>query len=174
MEFSHNQKVHSTTKQTPFYLMMGYEPKDIPLAFETTNTLTAEWRLKTLKEAQNEASAAHELTRQKMAKQSTQGFTPFKKGDKVWLDSWNLKIGYPSWKLQPKREGPFEVTEVLGHVTYHLKLPNQWQIHPIFHASLISPYRETEAYGPNYLLPPPDLIEGEEEYEVEAIVAHRK
>jgi len=42
MEFSHNQKVHSTMKQTPFYLMMGYEPKDIPLAFEKTNAPTAE------------------------------------------------------------------------------------------------------------------------------------
>ena len=42
MEFSHNQKIHSTTKQTPFYLMMGYKPKDIPLAFEKTNAPTAE------------------------------------------------------------------------------------------------------------------------------------
>ena len=174
MEFSHNQKVHSTTKQTLFFLMMGYEPKDIPLAFKTTNAPTAEWRLKTLKESQNKASAAHELARQKMAEWSTRGFTPFKKEDKVWLDSQNLKIGYPSQKLQPKREGPFEVTEVLGHITYCLKLLNQWQIHPIFHASLLLPYHETKAYGPNYPLPPPDLIEGEEEYEVEAIIAHRK
>jgi len=42
MEFSHNQKVHSTTKQTPFYLMMGYEPKDIPLPFDRTNAPTVE------------------------------------------------------------------------------------------------------------------------------------
>ena len=33
MEFCHNQKVHSTTKQFPFYLMMGYESTNIPLAF---------------------------------------------------------------------------------------------------------------------------------------------
>ena len=146
MEFSHNQKVHSTTKQTPFYLMMEYEPKDIPLVFETTNAPTAEWRLKTLKEAQNKASAAHELARQKMAERPIWGFTPFKKEDKVWLDGRNLKIGYPSQKLQPKREGPFEVTKVLEHVTYCLKLPNQWQIYSVFHASLLSPYRKTEAY----------------------------
>ena len=29
------------------------------------------------------------------------------------------------------------------------------------------------AYRPNYSRPPPDLIEGEEEYEVEKIVNHR-
>jgi len=64
MEFSHNQKVYSVMKQSPFYLMMGYEPKDIPLAFENTNMPTAEQRLKTLKKARNEASAAYEFTRQ--------------------------------------------------------------------------------------------------------------
>ena len=31
MEFSHNQKTHSTTHQSPFYLMYGYEPKDIQI-----------------------------------------------------------------------------------------------------------------------------------------------
>jgi len=32
----------ATTKQTPFYLMMGYEPRDIPLVFEKTNAPTTE------------------------------------------------------------------------------------------------------------------------------------
>jgi len=147
MEFSHNQKIHSVTKQSLFYLMMEYEPKDIPLAFENTNTSTAEQRLKTLKEARNEASAAHKLTRQQMAEQSTQEFTPFEKGQKVWLDRRNLKIGYESRKLAPKREGPFEITEVMGPVIYCLKLPNQWRIHPVFspclpHLSLITLSRD--------------------------------
>jgi len=71
MEFSHNQKVHSVTKQSPFYLMREYKPKDIPLAFENTNTPAAKQRLKILKEARNEASAAYELTRQWMAEWST-------------------------------------------------------------------------------------------------------
>jgi len=74
--------------------MMGYEPKDIPLVFDRTNAPTAEQRVKTLHEARNKAAAAHELVRQKMAERSTQGFTPFKKGEQVWLDGWNLKIGY--------------------------------------------------------------------------------
>ena len=174
MEFSHNQMVHSVTKKSPFYLMHGYEPKDIPLAFDRTNTPAAEQRVKELSDARKKASAAHELARQKMAERTTQGFTPFLKGEQVWLDGRNLKIGYPSRKLAPKREGPFKITDVLGPVTYHLELPHQWRIHPVFHASLLSPYRETDAYGPNFPQPPPDLIEGEEEFEVEAIITHRK
>ena len=42
----------------------------------------------------------------------------------------------------------------------------------MFHASLLSPYHETTAHGPNFSRPPPDLIDGEEEYEVERVVNH--
>jgi Chromo (CHRromatin Organisation MOdifier) domain len=48
-----------------------------------------------------------------------------------------------------------------------------WNIHPIFHNNLLTPYIETNAHGPNFTRPPPDLINGEAEYEVEAIKSHR-
>jgi hypothetical protein len=35
------------------------------------------------------------------------------------------------------------------------------------------PYKETELHGPNETRPPPDLVEGQEEYEIEAIISHR-
>jgi hypothetical protein len=44
----------------------------------------------------------------------------------------------------------------------------------VFHVDLLTPYRETEFHGVNYDKPPPDLINGEEEYEVERIVASRR
>jgi len=76
--------------------------------------------------------------------------------------------------MKPKREGPFEITEVLGPVTYRLKLPNSWRIHNVFHATLLKQYKETETYGDNFTNPPPELVEGEEVYEVETILNHRK
>ena len=76
-------------------------------------------------------------------------------------------------KLAMKRVGPLEIVEVLGPLTYRLKLPQQWRIHDVFHASLLTPVRENDTHGPNFALPPPDLVEGEEEYEVEAITGHR-
>ena len=174
MEFAHNNRTHETTKQTPFYLMGGYEPKAFPIAFENTNIPSVEQRMVMLQRARDEAKAAHELARQKMAERITRGFKPFKKGDQVWLEGKNLKTLYESKKISPKREGPFEIQEVLGPLTYRLTLPVRWKIHPVFHAALLTPYRQTQAYGPNYPNPPPDLIEGEEEYEVEAIIAWRK
>jgi hypothetical protein len=75
------------------------------------------------------------MTRQMMLARTNRSFTPFNQGDKVWLDSKNLKIGYPTRKLAPKREGPFEILRVISPHAYLLKLPNQWRIHPVFHAT---------------------------------------
>ena len=61
----------------------------------------------------------------------------------------------------------------MSPVVYELELPPQWKIHPVFHASLLTSYLETSAHGPNYTRPPPDLVEGEAEWEVERILAHR-
>ena len=48
-----------------------------------------------------------------------------------------------------------------------------WKIHNIFHASLCSPYKETEAHGPNFSKSPTNLIGTKEEYKVEQIVSHQ-
>ena len=90
----------------------------------------------------------------------------------MWLEATNLHLNYPSRKLAPKQQGPFEITQVLSPLTYHPRLPSTWKIHDIFHASLLSSYKETEAHGPNFSKLPPDLISTEEEYEVEWIVSH--
>ena len=76
--------------------------------------------------------------------------------------------------MKPKREGPFVITEVLGPVTYLLLLLASWQIHNVFHATLLRKYKENEVYGENFMEPPPELVEGEEVYEVETILNHRK
>ncbi|THH01894.1 hypothetical protein EW145_g6836 [Phellinidium pouzarii] len=47
-----------------------------------------------------------------------------------------------------------------------------WRIHPVFHASLLTPFAETDSHGPSFTQPPPDLIDGHEEFEIEAIVSH--
>jgi hypothetical protein len=40
----------------------------------------------------------------------------------------------------------------------------------MFHANLLTPYKETELHGPNFTRPPLDLIDGEKEYKVERIL----
>jgi hypothetical protein len=75
-------------------------------------------------------------------------------------------------KLAPKCYRPFTIERVISLVIYKLWLPISWCIHDVFHASLLSPYHEMTAHGPNFTQPPLDLINGEEEYKVECIVSH--
>ena len=173
LEFTHNNRRHADRPNTPFELMFGESPIAIPLSFESTKYPTMEDKMKTLKRNREEALAAHELARTRMADRRKSTFSPFRKGDQVWLDSRNLKTMYHK-KMKPKREGPFTITEVLGPVTYRLQLPTSWRIHNVFHATLLKPYRETETYGRNFPEPPPELLEGEEVYEIENILNHRR
>jgi len=97
-------------------------------------------------------------------------FKGFKIGHKVWLKGTNIKQPYDSKKLSPRRYGPFEVVAKISHVAYKLQLPETWGIHNVFHASLLTPYKETEEHGENFIEPPPETIEGEEEWEIEQIL----
>ena len=56
---------------------------------------------------------------------------------------------------------------------YQLDLPIQWKIHDVFHIDLLTPYQEMDFNGPNFVPPPPNLIDGEEEYEIEEILDAR-
>jgi hypothetical protein len=69
------------------------------------------------------------------------------------------------------------VIDVINPVAFHLELPLQWKqkkIHPVFHASLLLPYKEMEEHGANFPELPPDLVEGEGEYEVEQVLDLRQ
>ena len=100
-------------------------------------------------------------------------FIPYMVGQKVWLEGTNLQLAQPSSKLGPRRYGPFIISKVISPVVYRLKLPASWKMFPTFHASLLSSYHETTEHGANYLEPPPDVIEGQEEYEVEEVLGQQ-
>ena len=108
-----------------------------------------------------------------MQDQLVKGNTKFKlyqEGDKVWLEGTNLRIPYETQKLSPKWYRPFRVAAKISDVAYQLELPKTWRIHPMFHTSLLTPYKETEAHGSNFVKPPLEIIEGEQEWEVEQIL----
>ncbi|KAJ3524273.1 hypothetical protein NMY22_g11070 [Coprinellus aureogranulatus] len=173
LQFVHNSRNHADRTSTPFELIMGTQPRALPEVFEKSSFPTNEKRFKHLDRSRNEALAAHELGRNRMIERSAREWKPFKKGDKVWLEARNLKLPYKSKKLAPRRQGPFEIEEEIGLRAYRLKLPEGWKIHNVFHISLLSPFKTTDTHGPSFPEPPPDEIEGEEEYEVEGIINHR-
>ena len=109
----------------------------------------------------------------KTAEKSGTPLAQYNTGDQVWLEGKNLQLPHQVTKLAPKRYGPFKIIKEISPVAYRLQLPLTWTIHDVFHASLLSPYSETPSHGPNFSRPPPDLIRGEEEYEVESIRSHQ-
>ena len=151
LEFSYNMKPHANQRDSPLFLQMGYNPTSIPTAFPITNIPATQERLLLLQKAREEANAVHELARQKMMERNTRGFTPFKIDDKVWLESKYLKLRHESKKLALKREGPFTIAEVLNPLNYRLSLSENWRIHSVFHASLLSPFKQNEIHGENFI-----------------------
>ena len=88
----------------------------------------------------------------------------FKIEDQVWLEGRHLRTNQSTTKLVPRKHGPFPIVQVMSPVNYHLKLPMQWSIHPVFHIDLLTPYHETPMHRPNYQHPPLELVDGAEEY----------
>lgn len=138
MEFTHNNWQHSDRQWTFFELILGKSPVAIPISFKNTKfPLIEEW-IESLQKYWEKALVAHELARRKLAERKENKFILFIKRQQVWLDSRNLKTNYHK-KMSPQKKGFFKISEVLGPVTYCLKLPETWRIHNIFHAVLLMP-----------------------------------
>ena len=109
-----------------------------------------------------------------MTKIGGKTWNPFIIGDQVWLEATNIEHPLLPRKLVPRRYGPFPVIQVLSKVAYKLRLPKHWKIHPTFHAELLSPYQTNEWYGKPKASPQLETIDGQEEFEVDKILDHRK
>src|SRR5947208_15993201 len=160
-----------TTKHSPFEVLMGFLPKghQVFCHSQMGSIMNRHDRISQLRQ-EVELNIKHA---QELAIKGSK-FKPFKEGQNVWLDSKNLKTTHPITKLRPKRYGPFKVTKAVSHIAYQLDLPPSWKIHNVFHASILSPYKETPEHSRNFPEPPPDLINREEEWEVERVVGMRR
>ena len=165
----HNNRRNQTTGLSPNQILVGYDiPLQTPSDVETNNALV-ERRIGIMNQRREQAIEALN----KIAEESGTPSAQYNTGDQVWLEGKNLQLPHQVTKLAPKRYGPFKIIKEISPVAYRLQLPPTWMIHDVFHASLLSPYSETPSHGPNFSRPPPDLIGGEEEYEVESIRSHR-
>ena len=169
-QYTLNSWPNATTKKALFELILGHMPR----VHQTTRPFkspSVEDRLQAMKQAQEETK---EALRKAADLVLPTHFEPYHIGDKVWLEGHNLSTTHPSSKLAPRRYGPFPITCVVSCTSYQLKLPSQWKIHNVFHATLLTPYKQMTLNGQSYQEPIPDLIDGQPEWEVESILKVRR
>jgi hypothetical protein len=164
----HNNTRNSSTGVAPNTLLLGWEPPlSLDQIIQTSNQKMEDYVTRFQK---NRLMAI--LALNKIAQTETPITNKFTLGQCVWLEGKNLPLSHGTIKLSPKQYGPFTITKLVSPIASQLSLPASWNIHLVFHNSLLTPFIETSAHGPNFTRSPPDLIEGEAEYEVEAIRNH--
>lgn len=179
VEFAYNNRIHSSTRQTPFVLdtgqhpRMGVEPNRYSKV-EAVDQFTS--RIKSMTEEAQSAlkQAASDMARFYNAKRSEH--PKFKVGEKVWLDGENISTTRPMKKLDNRWYGPFTVEAIVSDNAYRLAMtPPFKRVHPVFHVSLLRRYTpDTIKERPQPTNPEPEINEkGETVYEVEKILDSR-
>ena len=171
IEFAHNACPHCSTQKTPFEIWYGFNPTFKPPLYLQTRLQSVDVLIQYLEQICKEVTAALHLATKEMRSRGPQKPThKFHKDDLVLLEAMNLQTTHPKTKLAPWWYGPFKVIWA-SSMNCRLELPPQMRIHPVFHNSLLKPYMETLAHGPNFTWPPLEIIGGEEgHYKIEKIL----
>jgi hypothetical protein len=145
-EFAYNNAVHTATRQTPFFANFGYHPT-IPSSHLSPSDPDAARYLDALRDAQASIARELEFAKAQAAEFANRHRRPltFSVGDRVRLSTEFITLAdYPSSKLRPRYLGPFTVTAVVSPVSYRLALPTSMKLHPVFHVSLLLPWRAND------------------------------
>ena len=180
-KFVGNNTESETTKVTPFFANKGFHPRmgiepidNRPRRPTNVNEANANDFASQMQEFQ-EVLQNQMLLAQANHKQYTNqrcGTAPsYKESNMVWLDTRNLVTKRPCQKLENRRAGPYKMKKIVSTHAIELELPEDIRIHPVFHVNLLEP-TATDPPHPGHIQPPPLPIEidGETEWEVEAIV----
>ena len=178
-EFTFNNSVHAATQQTPFVLdtgrnpRMGFEPRQPPSRLPEVNRFVAG-----MKAGIEEAKAAIVKAKDEQARYYNRRRAPaptFAAGDFVWLDASDINQARPARKLSHRFLGPYEVVKPVGIGAYKLKLPPELsRLHDVFPVVKLEKAERdpiTQRIPPP--APPPVLVDGEEEWEVETVLDFR-
>jgi hypothetical protein len=149
-EFEANSTVSATTGYSPFFATKGYEPRsgiepDLPSPSGTAPAIHEQVRAddfaKRMKDLKEELQASMRWAQAKQAEYANENRMPapeLKVGDKVMLDTRNLRTRRPCPSLDYKNRGPFVISKVINNMAYKLELPSTMsRIHDVFHPWLL-------------------------------------
>jgi len=176
-EFAVNNKVHTTTKVSPFMANYGREMRiggDIRRKGKVENATEFVERMKKVHE---EAEMALRKIQEEMKRYADRGrkeTEKWKKGDRVLLSTKDLVFKErPSKKLTERYIGPYAIEEVVSSNMVKLRLPSSMRIHLVVNVSLIVRYKE-QMKGQKKEEEKLVEVEGVEEWKVEKILNKKK
>jgi hypothetical protein len=179
-EFAYNNSTNASTGFSPFFFNAGFHPR-VPASLlrpascpVPSVSAFVESQSAALSLVQDALSKAQ--TRQAMNADRHRRDHDFSIGDQVLLNAEDIVVAVDrnrrSKKLLPRFIGPYTIVEQRSPVSFRVELPPTMKIHDVFHVDRFRHYLPSpEALGPRApARPPPDIIDDEEEWEVEAIL----
>jgi len=185
-QFAINNAHTDSIGMTPHYLLFGAHPNTpfhlallkhcAPVADPKMQNPSAVQLSTALQERVELARQYLHAARDRQQARADQVRVPvkFNVGDQVLLHTQHFTFKSPKGalvrKLLPRWIGPFPVVQCVGQVAYKLQLPVHLRVHPVFHVSKLKPYHSDGRIQPP---PVPLIIDGQEEYVVDMVHAHR-
>ena len=147
-------------------------PKDLLVPPRSTSNQAVQEALGRMKEAPDNVKLklVKAQERAKTQADNTRRVEEWKVGDWVFLSTWHLQTFEVHLlpKLRRLWVGPFTITKVVSPVAFRLDLPPGCQIHPTFYVGNVKAYIQHPEFEREVEPPPPVLVDGNLEYEVEA------
>jgi len=174
-EFAYNNKVHSSTRTSPFKVNYRQDPR---MGFEGRKKekyIGVEKFVERMKKIQEEAKVVlgkAQVDMKKYADRKRLDIEEYKVEDLVMLSTKDLKyqiVGRRTNKLTERYVGSYKIKEIVSSNIVKLELPSTVKIHPVVNISRIRKYvGQIEEQKKEQ--PAPVIIKGEEEWEVERIL----
>ena len=180
VEFVINSSPSLSTGYAPFYLNYGYYPATPLDLIQDAETTAVEGVNQFVQRLEKTFARANQMLQRAQERQKIQADRrrreqTFAVGEQVLLSTEHLQLKHsPVRKLRKRFVGPFFVTKRVGPVAYELELPQTWRLHPVFHTSLLRPFRTSEwSTRTQAALDDLELEEDDRSYEVERLLRWR-
>ncbi|GBG68800.1 hypothetical protein CBR_g3340 [Chara braunii] len=177
----YNNVVHNSTGVSPNQLHLGWKPRSaldflLPENRSSATPGTLEYGVqyeKLLQQAVEHIRKAQQAmiaSENKHRRQSS-----FQVGERVWVKASELGQEFSiSRKLMPQYFGPWEVLDIVGDEmdgpTYVIRIPGHLHTHPVFHASKLAPFAETDQFPSRRSMLPPTM---DGQVDINDFVGHR-
>ena len=172
-EFTYNNGYQESIKRTPFFANYGVNPEYQTIGHLMQGKNTPPEDMSQLHDTLQAEMTEAQLRHKEYYDAGRKPDTNLQSGDMVWLLPSNIRTTRPCKKLDYKKMGPFKILAKIGGSTYKLNLPPSMRIYNTFHISLLQLYNDDKLPTQRTQRPPPIIIEGEPEYELEQIIDSR-